>query len=201
MTILIILLTIVISTIVFRHQKLMYRFQFNAYQILKRRQFFRLFTHAFLHASWEHLGINMMVLYFFGTALEQHLLIHFGSATITIYLLLYFSSIIISSLPDLRKHRNNYYYNAVGASGAVSAIVYATIFFAPLQKIYFFFIIPIPGILFAVLYLYYSYYMSKKNTDHIGHSAHFWGALFGFLFPLLIKPKLFSLFLHQLLNF
>lgn len=185
----------------FRRIELLYKYQFNAYMILKRRQWYRLLTHAFLHANWEHLIVNMMVFFFFGKALESYFSYYFGNLAIPLFLLLYFGSVVFSSLYDLRKYRNHHHYNAVGASGATSAVVYATIFFAPLQKIYFFFIIPIPGIIFAVLYLYYSYYMGKRNIDNIGHSTHFYGALFGFLFPILIKPQLFSLFLHQILNF
>jgi membrane associated rhomboid family serine protease len=160
-----------------------------------------MFTYGFLHANWDHLIVNMVVLFFFGQALENYFKYYFGAAAILYFILLYVSALVFSTLYDLYKHRDHYHYNAIGASGATSAIVFATIFFAPLDKIYLFFIIPIPGIIFALLYLYYSYYMSKKNQDNIGHNAHFYGAIFGFVFPILIKPQLFSLFLHQILNF
>lgn len=201
MTLVIIGITVLVSIAAFQNNDLLYKYQFNAYQITKRKQWYRIITYGFLHANWEHLIVNMIVLWSFGTGLEKHFSEHFGSLGILYFFLLYFSSIIISTLYDLRKHKEHYHYNAVGASGATSAVVFATIFFAPHEPLYLFFAIPIRGIIFAAAYLYYSYYMGKKNIDNIGHSAHFYGALFGFLFPIIIKPKLFSLFLQQIINF
>jgi membrane associated rhomboid family serine protease len=98
------------------------------------------------------------------------------------------------------KHKNNPYYSAVGASGAVMAVVFTTIFFDPWNKLWFFGVIPIPGIVFGILYLAYSVYMGKKNADNIGHDAHFTGAIFGFIFPILINFQLVSIFLDKLLS-
>ncbi len=201
MTIIIIAITVLTSIAAFKNNELLYKYQFNAYQILKRNQWYRLITYGFLHANWDHLLVNMIVLYFFGDAIEYYLTDNFGSAGVFYFFTLYLSAIVISTLYDLRKHREHYHYNAVGASGATSAVVFATIFFAPLQPVYLFFVIPIPGIIFGAAYLYYSYYMGKKNIDNIGHSAHFYGALFGFLFPILLNPQLFSVFLQKILNF
>lgn len=201
MTIIIIAITALISIAAFNKVELLYKYQFNAYQIVKRKQWYRIFTYAFLHANWDHLLVNMFVLFFFGRVLETYFNDYFGASAVLYFILLYVGAIVFSTLYDLKKHREHYHYNAVGASGATSAVVFAAIFFAPLEKIYFMFFIPIPGIIFAIGYLYYSYYMSKKNLDNIGHSAHFYGAVFGFLFPILIKPQLFSLFLQQILNF
>lgn len=201
MTIIIIAITALISIAAFNKAELLYKYQFNAYQIVKRNQWYRILTYGFLHANWDHLLVNMVVLFFFGRVLETYFNYYFEASAVLYFILLYVGAIIFSTLYDLKKHREHYHYNAVGASGATSAVVFAAIFFAPLEKIYFMFFIPIPGIIFAIGYLYYSYYMSKKNMDNIGHSAHFYGALFGFLFPILIKPQLFSLFLQQILNF
>ncbi|MDQ1769615.1 rhomboid family intramembrane serine protease [Labilibaculum sp. A4] len=201
MTIIIIAITVLISVAAFKKVELLYKYQFNAYQILKRNQWYRILTYGFLHANWDHLLVNMVVLFFFGRVLETYFNYYFGASAVLYFILLYVGAIVFSTLYDLKKHREHYHYNAVGASGATSAVVFAAIFFAPLENIYFMFFIPIPGIIFALGYLYYSYYMSKKNLDNIGHSAHFYGALFGFLFPILIKPQLFSLFLQQILNF
>ncbi|MDE5420627.1 rhomboid family intramembrane serine protease [Ancylomarina sp. DW003] len=197
MTTFIIAITALISITAFNKTELLYRYQFNAYQILKREQWYRILTHGFLHANWNHLIVNMIVLYFFGSALENYFNYYLGSSTFY-FIALYISSIVFSSLYDLKKYANDYNYNALGASGATSAIVFATIFFDPWQLLYFFFVIPIPGIVFGVLYLAYSYYMNKKQMDNIGHSSHFYGALFGFLFPILVKPELFSIFLQKL---
>lgn len=110
-------------------------------------------------------------------------------------------SILLSTIYGLIRNRDNSNYNAVGASGAVSAVVFACIFFAPMQKLLFFGILPIRGIIFGILYLVYSWYMSKKGSDYIAHDVHFWGAVFGFLFPALINYKLINNFIYQLSNY
>jgi membrane associated rhomboid family serine protease len=143
----------------------------------------------------------MLVLYFFGPVIETYLNYNFGIKANLFYILLYFGGILISNIQSLIRHKNNYYYNAVGASGAVSAVLFAFIFFDPLQKILVFFVLPVPGILFAVIYLIYSYKMSKRDNDNIAHDAHLLGALFGFLFPILLKPGLFATFINKLLTF
>ncbi|PLX02697.1 MAG: rhomboid family intramembrane serine protease, partial [Marinilabiliales bacterium] len=185
----------------FNRKELMYKFQFNAYQIVHRKQWYRIITHGFLHADWTHLIINMMVLYFFGRNVEYWIDAVPGANKYIYFPLLYFGAIIFSSGYSLYKHKDNHYYNALGASGATSAVLYTSIFFDPLGKIYFYFAIPIPGIVFGVLYLAYSHYMSRKQVDNIGHDAHFWGAVFGFLFPLFMDVNLFSHFINQLTSF
>mgnify|MGYP003966810745 CR=1 FL=1 len=125
----------------------------------------------------------------------------FGNKANAYFLILYFGGILASNIWSLIKHQNNYYYNAVGASGAVSAGLFAFIFFDPLQPILLFAVLPIPGILFAIGYLLYSYQMSKRKNDNVAHDAHFLGALFGFVFPILLKPELFSLFIDKLFAF
>lgn len=198
MTLLIIIVTALFSIAAFSRHELMYRYNFNPYQVVHRKQWYRIFTHAFLHANWEHLIINMIVLFSFGNALNRYFYIYIGDNLILLYIGLYVGGIIISSIFTLFKEKDNFKYNAVGASGAVSAVLFACIFFDPLNKIYFFGVIPIPGILFGVLYLGYSYYMGKKSNDNIGHDAHFWGAVFGFVFPILLKPSLISNFFDKL---
>ena len=187
-----------ISVVTFYQPDIMSQLQFNAFQIYHRKQFYRMVTHAFVHANWEHLIVNMIVLMSFGNVVEHYFRGYFGSNGVYYYLLLFFGSIIFSSLWSLYKQKNNYYYNAVGASGAVSAVLFAAIFFDPWSSIYFFGILPIPGIIFGGLYLYYSWYMSRKNIDNIGHDAHFLGAVFGFFLPIIIKPALFMEFLDLL---
>ncbi len=198
MTTIIIIITAIISYTAFNKTEWLYRYQFNAYQIVKRKQSYRILTHGFLHANWNHLIVNMLVLYFFGPVLESYFDHYLGTSAFY-FTMLYICSIAFSCLYDLKKYANDYNYNALGASGATSAVVFATIFFNPWEVLYLFFVIPIPGIVFGVLYLAYSYHMNKKQVDNIGHSSHFYGALFGFLFPILVKPELFSLFLQKLL--
>jgi membrane associated rhomboid family serine protease len=198
MTIILIAITVAVSYAAFKSPKLMDQLQFNASKIYHRHEYHRLVTHAFIHANWEHLLVNMIVLFSFGQAIEAYFKYNFGNNAILDYVLLYFGGILVSNIYALIKHRNNYFYNSVGASGAVSAVLFAAIFFDPWQPILFFMILPIPGIIFAGLYLVYSYQMSMKQKDNVAHDAHFLGALFGFIFPILLNPQLFETFLDKL---
>ncbi len=198
MTLFIIIITAVFSITVFSRSELFYRYQLNPYLVFKKKQYYRILTHAFLHIGWEHLIVNMIVLFSFGNALSKYFYIYSNINSTILFIGIYVGGIIISSVYSIIKHKNNSAYNAVGASGAVSAVTFACIFFDPLNKIYFFGILPIPGILFGILYLGYSYYMSKKNLDNIGHDAHFYGAVFGFLYPLFINPQLITIFINKL---
>ena len=199
-TVMLILIIGLTSAFAFSQKDIMAQLQFNAYQIIHRHQYYRILTHAFIHANWEHLIVNMIVLFSFGTLVERYFQMYFGTIGTTYYLILFFGSVIFSSLLSLYKQRNNPYYNAIGASGAVSAILFTAIFFDPWNNIYFFGIVPVAGILFGGLYLYYSYYMSTKKSDNIGHDAHFLGAVFGFFFPVILQPSLFMDFIKVLFN-
>ncbi len=203
-TIIIVTITVLFSLAAFRFPVLLERFDLSPFQMVRKRQYERIFSHAFLHTDYLHLGINMLVLYSFGTGVEQIFntlevqgVIFSGSF---FYILLYVSSIALASLSTIIRYRNVERYSAVGASGAVSAVVFTYIFFAPLQKIYFYMILPIPGIVFGILYLLYSSYMSRRNKDNINHAAHFWGAVVGFLFPILLEPALIRVFFDNLLS-
>ncbi len=201
MTIIIIAITAVLSVLAFNKPEILYKYQFNPYQIFHRKQYIRLVSHAFLHANWSHLLINMLVLFSFGQSLEKNFEIIFGRLGLPYYLLLYLGAVLVSPIYSLIRNRNNSTYNAVGASGAVSAVVFASIFLAPWSRIYFFGLIPIPGIVFAFLYLLYSWQMSKRNRDNIAHDTHFFGAIIGLIIPIILNPKLLSYFIDQLISF
>lgn len=194
-------ITGVISYMGFKDHNLIDKLQFNAARIIHRKEYYRLVSHAFVHANWSHLVVNMFVLYFFGLGSEQYFSYYFGNQATVYFLMLYFGGILASNIWSLISQKNNYYYNAVGASGAVSATLFAFIFFNPLESIYLFMVLPIPGILFGLAYLFYSYQMSKKKTDNVAHDAHFLGAVFGFIFPILLRPSLFDHFIDQLFSF
>ena len=201
MTLTIVIITALISVLCFYNDSLMSRLMFNPYQVYHRKELWRLVTHGFLHADWVHLIVNMIVLYSFGRNVEAWIYQlknedYINSPVLT-YILLYFGGIIISTLITLFRYRNNYNYNSVGASGAVSSVVFTSIFFSPMDKIYFFGAIPIPGIIFAILYLVYSSYMGRRGKDNINHEAHFAGAIYGFIFPVLIDFDLVSHFLNE----
>lgn len=198
MTIILIAITVVVSYAAFKSARLMDQLQFNASKVYYKNEYHRLVTHAFVHANWEHLFVNMVVLFSFGRAIEFYFKTNFGERHTFYYALLYLGGILFSNIYALIKQRKNFFYNSVGASGAVAAILFASIFFDPWNMIYFFGILPIPGIIFAALYLIYSYQMSMKQKDNVAHDAHFLGAVFGFIFPILINPILFETFLDKL---
>jgi membrane associated rhomboid family serine protease len=201
MTIIIIAITAVVSVIAFYNHGLFDRFQFNAYSIRHRNEWYRFFTYGLLHADWTHLLINMLVLYSFGKSVESLYGYYFGTKALFYYLLLYAGGIVFSVLFDFGKHKDDIYYNAVGASGAVSAVVFTSILFHPTGRINFFFIpFGIPAVVFGILYLIFSAYMAKRAKDNVGHNAHFWGSVFGFVFTALLKPALFLYFIEEVRN-
>ena len=157
-------------------------------------------SYGLVHGGWGHLFFNMLTLYFFGTVVERYFQAAFGNTPgIILYVVLYISAIAVSTVGDLVKYSDDFGYNAVGASGAVSAVLFASILFEPKMGIYIYLIpIPVPGYLFAPLYLLYCWYMAKRNMDNIGHTAHFWGAVYGLLFPLICRPDIFHHFLSRL---
>ncbi len=143
----------------------------------------------------------MLVLFSFGPAVEMRFEYLLGDAGEIMFLIYYLMGVAVASLPTYFKHKSNYAYNSLGASGAVSAILFSYIIFAPWNKIYLYGLIGIPGILAGIAYLIYSSYMDKRGGDNINHNAHFWGAVFGFIFPITIKPVVFVYFIEQLFSF
>jgi len=201
MTLTIIVFTAIVSIFCFQNEAWFMRLLLNPYDTWHRKEWWRMVSHGFIHADWIHLFVNMFVLYSFGRAAERYFgeLASMGYLRFPYmhYLLVYFGGMVVSSLPSMIKHRNDPNYNSVGASGAVSAILFVCIFFSPLQNLYLYFI-PMPGILFGVLYVIYSQVMARRAKDHVNHEAHLTGALFGFIYPIIIKPDLIRVFLGQL---
>ena len=197
----IILLTSAISIPAFSNRAFFDKMKFNAFIIKENKQWYRFISYGLIHADWMHLLINMFVLYSFGEQVEMMFIYIFGLKGTILFLILYVSAIFISAYPSYEKHKNNSWYNAVGASGAVSAILFPSILLLPSSKIYLLFIpFPIPAVTFGILYLIYSAYMAKKSVDNIGHDAHFWGAIYGLTFPIVLKPSLFLNFINQIEN-
>lgn len=195
MTYVIIGLTVIISFLCFGNRGLFEKLALIPYVTVKNNQWYRLITHGFVHADTMHLLVNMFTFWSFGTYMEDlFAYIGFGRAS---FLILYFGGMIIASLHDVIKQKNNPNYISIGASGAVSAVLFCSIFFEPWGKILLFAAIPIPGIVFGVLYLVYCQYMAKRGGDNINHNAHFYGAVFGFLFPLILRPSLLEMFLSN----
>lgn len=193
-----VIVNVLFSLAAFNNQSLMQRFNFNPYTIQHRKEWWRFITHAFLHADYMHLAFNMLALYSFGNVVEQHIFAPLFHEKAKLYFLaLYFGGMLVSVIPTFEKHKKDIWYNAVGASGAVSAVVFCFIVFFPLEEIRVFFF-PIPAVVFAVLYTIYSFYAGRKGTDNVNHSAHLSGAAFGILFTLATYPKSAQIFLNQI---
>lgn len=198
-TIVIIAITAIVSIIAFSKREMLNSMLFNAYLVWNHRKIYRLFSHGLIHGSWGHLFFNMLTLYFFGTSTELWFQAAWGKTWGAIlFVFMYVSAFAVSSLADLRKYRYEPEYNALGASGAVSAVLFSSVLFDPMMGIYIYLIpIPVPGFVFAPLYLLYCWWMAKRNRDNIGHSAHFWGAVYGFVFPIIFRPDLVNHFLSH----
>ncbi len=172
---------------------------FNPYLVYQKKQVYRLLTHGFIHADLGHVLFNLLAFWMFGTMVEERFTIYFGDKGPIYFLMLYLGGIVSASLYSLEKYKEIPSYNALGASGAVSAVVFASILLEPTQKIGVFIIPPIiPGYIFGFLYLWYSNYMAKKGHDNVGHDAHFWGAVFGFAITLAHRPQFLPEFIQQI---
>ncbi len=196
-TLIIIVITALISLAAFNNDSLTQKLILWPRMMDKPEEYYRLLTSGFIHADMMHLIFNMITLYFFGEYVEQ--LFMMVGIRHEMFLVLYLTAIVASSLPSYLKQKDNLYYRSLGASGGVAAVLFAFIFFAPWQTISFWFI-PIPGILAGVGYLAYSAYMAKRGGDYINHDAHFAGAVYGFLFLIAFEPNHGLTFLSQLLH-
>jgi membrane associated rhomboid family serine protease len=199
MILVIILITGAVSFLAFSNRDLFDKLKFNAWYIKHDREWHRFLSYALLHADWTHLLINMFVFWSFSSVVMQYFERDFGQMASVYFLFLYIGGVVFSTLYDFAKHRDDIYYNAVGASGAVAAVVFASIILHPDGRIFFFFIpVGIPSWLFGIIYLVYSAYMGKRNMGNIGHNAHFWGAIFGIIYTMIINPDYIKMFYRQL---
>ncbi|MDW7693300.1 rhomboid family intramembrane serine protease [Flammeovirgaceae bacterium SG7u.111] len=194
-----IIVIVVASLAAWQKPEYYYKLMLNPYRVQRDKEYYRLVSSGFIHNGYGHLFFNMFTLYFFGSLMEALLYREIGSTGSYYLILLFLVGVIVSDIPTYLKHRNNPNYNSLGASGGVSAVVFASIMFNPLSPIYLMFIpLPIPGFIMGALYLIYSYYQSKQGRDNINHDAHFYGALFGVIFSIAIKPSVAISFFQQL---
>lgn len=185
-TLAIIIVTAIVSLLAFSNQRLMDKLIFYPPAVSRNKEWYRFFTCGLIHADTAHLIFNMLSLFFFGEGVENKFMEIFGENGRWIYLLLYVSALLFSLLPTYRKHKDDAYYRSLGASGAVSAVLFAAFLLEPTLGVGIMFIpIPIPAFIFGPLYLLISTYLDKKGKDNINHSAHIFGALYGIGFVII----------------
>lgn len=195
-TLILIATTCIVSFIAFRNPKTGHDLVMWPPAVTKQKQYWRLLTYGFVHADLQHLLFNMITLFFFGRYMEQIFSADIGEGG---YVLFYLGGLLVSILPSYLRNRNNADYMSLGASGAVSAVLFAFVLIQPWSLIFVFFF-PLPAILYAVGYVGFSIYMERRGKDNVNHSAHLWGAAYGILFLLVMEPRVFPLFLARLLH-
>lgn len=198
-TLSLIVFTSLLSLQTMKNDSVKYRYMFNAYAIRHRGEWWRFFTHGVLHADFQHLLFNMISLAFFGFTAERAFSIYYPVAGKFLYLLMYIMGLASSSLYSYTKHKNNTMYYALGASGAVASVMFSSILFAPMSPVGLMFVPGrVPAWVFGIIYLVISSIMARRNTDNIGHDAHFWGGVFGLIYTAVLAPAAFYGFLSAI---
>lgn len=189
MVLIILAATIILSILAFQNLRFYEMALFRPYLIKHNNEWWRWISNGFIHQDYMHLFVNMLSFYFFA----EHSKSFFDSIshndTGVLFLLFYLGGIVMSGMYSYYKHQNYYGYAALGASGAVSAVIFSCILFDPFSKIYLYGIIRLPAWIFGLVYLYYEYAMGKRQADNIGHDAHFFGAVYGFVLPIILHPQ------------
>lgn len=201
-TLLLIITTVVISYISFNNSSLKEKLIFSPYQYINKKKWWLVVSHGFIHADYLHLFFNMYVLYAFGFNVENQFN-ELNALGYLYFLILYLGAMIFATLPSIIKHRNNNSYRSLGASGAVSAVVFVFIILAPTAQMGLI-ILPglyIPAFIFGLLYFIAENYMIKKGGSNIAHDAHIAGAIFGILFVGFFDYKLYINFIESIVNY
>jgi membrane associated rhomboid family serine protease len=198
-TMIILVLTTIVSFLSFNNSRLMDALIFWPPAISMRRQYYRFLTCGFIHADIMHLAFNMITLYFFGRGLE---LFYMGRLGLQHYYftLLYLSAIVVANIPSYLKQHDNYNYRSLGASGGVCAVLFAFILIDPWETLQLFGLVDVPAIAYAVLFLVYTIYMSRRGGDNVNHDAHLWGAIYGVVFTIIAHPRVVNTFLNELVH-
>ncbi|MBM3430101.1 MAG: rhomboid family intramembrane serine protease [Bacteroidetes bacterium] len=194
---LLMLLTIVISVVCFNSETWKSKLTFFPYRMKRKNEIHRIISHIFIHADFQHLAFNMLSVYFLGSFLEYQWRYQFGPEGGALHIaILYFFGGIFATGYLFYKHQDNVFYQSLGASGAVSAVIFAAIFWHPTMKLGLLFIpVPIPAFVFGPVYLLIEYLAMRRGNTGIAHEAHIGGALFGILYVTLLEPnKLITFF-------
>lgn len=195
-TTLIIIVTVIVSLVAWQNNGLMSRLIFYP-PAVNKGQWYRFITHGFIHADSTHLLFNMFTLYFFGRVVERFFNQYLGGFG---FIAVYLVAIIVAMIPSYLSNKNNTNYRSLGASGGVSAILFAYILMAPWSMLYLFGVVPIPAIIFAIAYVAYSLYANNKGGSNINHLAHLWGGAFGIFATIALAPEVIPHFLSALLH-
>jgi membrane associated rhomboid family serine protease len=190
-------ITVLISLYAFSQHTVLRNMMMNPYLVESKNQYYRFLTSGFIHGDMMHLLFNMFSLYFFGSVVEITFEQIFENGSLY-FIMFYLLGIVVSDIPSYFKNRRNPAYNALGASGGVSAVIFAAIVFQPLQYICIYLFICLPGFILGALYLIWSYYQGKRGGDNINHDAHMYGALFGVLFCVVMYPISIKSFFQQI---
>ncbi|WP_025765029.1 rhomboid family intramembrane serine protease [Dyadobacter tibetensis] len=199
-TIILIIIICGISYYAFNNYSFMEKMIMNPYRVTKKNEYYRFITSGFVHADYGHLIFNMLSLWFIGEGIERLFAMLFGASGTLYFLVLFILGIVISDVPTFFKNKSNSNYNSLGASGGVSAVLFAAILYAPLMDIYLYFFIQLKAFIFGILFLGYSYYSDRKGGGYINHSAHLYGALFGMVFMAVVYPPSVPQFFQQILS-
>ncbi|MES2269018.1 MAG: rhomboid family intramembrane serine protease [Bacteroidota bacterium] len=184
-------LTLATSLWAFSNENIYGEFILNPYNVSRGHKVYTVITSGLIHKDWNHLFFNMLSYYFFAFQLEA-VLGHWQFG------LLYVLSLILSDLPSIQKHKEDIWYNSLGASGAISAVIFSFIMFSPTSQMGIMFIpIPIPAWIFGILYLVYCHFASKHARDNVNHDAHFYGAVSGVIITFALHHNIINEFIQQ----
>lgn len=196
-TLILVIITCGISYYALNNYGFMDKMIFNPYKVTKRNEYYRFITSGFVHADFGHLIFNMLSLWFVGESIERLFAGLFGTNGTFYYLALYLLGIIVADIPTYLKHRNSSNYNSLGASGGVSAVLFAAFLYAPTMQICLYFVLCMPGFIFAILFLAYSVYAGRRGMGYVNHSAHLYGSIFGMVFMAVVYPPSVPGFFQQ----
>lgn len=187
-------ITVAVSIMALQNRDYFIKLAYAPFLVHHNKQWYRMLSHVLVHADWAHLGVNMWVLWMFGGTVQEYFANLFGARGTLYFLLLYVGGTLFASLPALRKHKDNAHYTSVGASGAIAAVLFSAIALNPMMPIRFIFLpfFDMPAFVFGLLYLAYEIWADKRAKDNIAHDAHYWGAIFGVVFTLLLAPEIIT---------
>lgn len=189
-----------ISVLAFNNRNIFHKYLYSPYLVWRRNEWYRIITAGFLHANWIHLLVNLFVFWEFGSFLEAAYIDVFGKTGSMVFLAtLFLGGIVVANVPALFKHKKDFDFRSIGASGGVSAVLFSYILINPWSMLYLYFVLPLYSLIVGVLFLIYSYWASKQNRDNIDHLAHFWGSIYGIVFTAIVYPDSVFIFWEQII--